>query len=82
MLSACQTAAGNDRAGLGLAGVAIRAGARSAVGTLWPISDEATRELVVTFYRELKKPGVSKAAALQRAQAKLIAGERFAHPFY
>ncbi len=46
VLSACETAAGNERAALGPAGVAIRAGARSALGSLWSISDEAT------YYRQ------------------------------
>ncbi|MBW2291923.1 MAG: CHAT domain-containing protein [Deltaproteobacteria bacterium] len=82
ILSACETAAGNDRAALGLAGVAIRAGARSAVGSLWSISDEATSELVVEFYKQLGNTSLSKAQALSRAQAKLRDSERFAHPFY
>jgi CHAT domain-containing protein len=81
-LSACETAAGDERAALGLAGVAIRAGARSALGSLWAVQDEATYELVVAFYAALKEPGVSKAEALRRAQAKLIADPRFSHPFY
>ena len=46
VLSACQTAEGNNRAALGLAGSAIRAGARSAVGSLWSISDRGTYELI------------------------------------
>lgn len=44
-LSACQTAAGDDRAALGLAGIAIKAGARSALASLWFVSDEAVSEL-------------------------------------
>jgi CHAT domain-containing protein len=82
MLSACQTAAGDERAALGLAGIALRAGARSALGSLWNISDEATYELVVQFYTALKDPKLSRAAALQRAQLALLAGQRFRHPFY
>jgi len=81
-LSACETAAGDERAALGLAGVAIRAGARSALGSLWRIQDVATYELVVGFYEELKDPKVSKAEALRRAQLRLLEGRRFAHPFY
>ncbi len=53
-LSACQTAAGDDRAALGLAGVAIKAGARSALATLWFIDDQASSELVAEFYRQLQ----------------------------
>ena len=81
-LSACETAAGDERAALGLAGVAIRAGARSALGSLWAVQDEATYQLVLGFYEALKEPGVSKAEALRRAQAQLIASPVYAHPFY
>lgn len=82
MLSACQTAAGDDRAALGLAGVAIRAGARSAVGSLWSIADEAAYKLVVEFYTALQQPDTSRAQALQTAQQKLLANEKMAHPFF
>lgn len=82
VLSACETAAGNDRAGLGLAGVAIRAGARSAVGSLWSIADEAATRVMESFYEELGHPGISRAEAMRRAQAKLRADERLAHPYY
>ena len=79
-LSACDTAEGDDRAALGLAGVAVKAGARSAVATLWSVNDEASAELVADFYRELKRPEVSRAAALQRAQVKLLGDPRYQHP--
>ncbi|MDE0884998.1 MAG: CHAT domain-containing protein, partial [Myxococcota bacterium] len=82
MLSACQTAAGDERAALGLAGVAIRAGARSAMGSLWSVSDQATEALVVDFYQALDQPGMTKARALQSAQGQLLADARFGHPFY
>jgi CHAT domain-containing protein len=82
VLSACETAVGNDRAGLGFTGSAIRAGARSALGSLWPISDTAARELMIDFYRGLQVPDTNKAEALQKAQATLRESERFAHPFY
>ncbi len=82
MLSACETAVGDERAALGLAGVAIRAGARSAMGSLWTVSDEATAALVVGFYEALGTPRISKARALQRAQQNLLADARFGHPFY
>jgi CHAT domain-containing protein len=81
-LSACETAAGDDRAALGLSGVAVRAGARSALGTLWAVPDASTYELIVAFYRQLEDPGVSKAEALRRAQTQLRASPHFAHPYY
>ena len=81
-LSACQTGVGDDRAALGLAGVAIKAGARSALATLWFINDEASAELVSEFYRQLRDPKLSKAQALQIAQQKLLADRVYEHPAY
>jgi CHAT domain-containing protein len=79
-LSACDTAEGDDRAALGLAGVAVKAGARSAVATLWSVNDEASAGLIADFYRELKNPSVSRGVALQRAQVKLLSDPRYEHP--
>ena len=56
----------------GLAGVAVKAGARSALATLWFINDQASSLLVTEFYRQLQNPNQSKAKALQQAQLTLI----------
>ncbi len=79
-LSACQTAAGDERSALGIAGLAVRAGVKSAMATLWFINDEATVPLVEEFYRQLLQPGTTKAEALQRAQIKLIGDINYNHP--
>ena len=81
-LSACETAGGDGRAALGLAGVAVRAGARSALATLWPVNDEATAQLIERFYIELMKPGQSRAGALRIAQQSIREQPRFRHPGY
>jgi CHAT domain-containing protein len=81
-LSACQTAVGDERAALGLAGVAVKAGARSALATLWFVNDESTTELVTEFYRQLQSSTLSKAQALQNAQKKLIGSSEYRHPVY
>jgi len=49
-LTACQTVVGDDRAALGLAGVAVQAGVRSALASLWFIQDAPTVTLVTQFY--------------------------------
>ncbi len=82
VLSACETATGDDRAALGLAGVGLKAGARSVVASLWSISDESTAMLISEFYRHLKDPSQSKASALRTAQRALLKQERFRHPFF
>ena len=81
-LSACDTAVGDDRAALGLAGVAIKAGARSAVATLWSVNDGASAVLVSDFYARLKDAQKSKAAALREAQLALLSDARYRHPYY
>lgn len=81
-LSACETAAGDDRAALGLAGVAIKAGARSALATLWFINDKVSSDLVSEFYGQLLDPAQSKATALQRAQMKILEDPAYQHPGY
>ena len=81
-LSACQTAAGDDKAALGLAGVAIKAGCRAALATLWFVSDQASALMVDEFYRDLAKPGTSKSNSLQHAQTVLRNDPRFRHPRY
>lgn len=80
VLSACKTAAGDERAALGLAGVAVQAGARSVLASLWYISDKAATQLMDHFYQELRIPGNSKAESLRLAQIALIDQPQTSHP--
>jgi len=82
VLSACQTAEGDKRAALGLAGVAVRSGARSTLASLWAVDDQSTSTFMVEFYKQLSQPNMSKAQALRQAQISLIKQSRFKHPFY
>lgn len=82
VLSACQTAAGDKRAALGLAGAAVRAGAGSTVASLWQIDDESTAMFVGAFYRELKNANISKAEALRRAQLQLLKHPNYNSPSF
>ncbi|BAZ16737.1 tetratricopeptide TPR_4 [Calothrix sp. NIES-4071] len=79
VLSACETAAGDNRAALGLAGVALRAGARSTLASLWQIGDESTEKFINQFYHQLTK-GKSTAEALQLAQLNLLETDKFNRP--
>ena len=81
-LSACETAVGDERAALGLAGVAVKSGARSALGTLWFINDQASSNLIQHFYSHLKQATFSKAQALREAQLTLLEDAAYRHPGY
>ncbi|WP_199248847.1 CHAT domain-containing protein [[Phormidium] sp. ETS-05] len=87
VLSACETAKGDKRAALGLAGVAVQAGARSTVATLWKVTEDSTVELLEKFYEELAKKEetkATKAEVLREAQLALLRGrnEEYKHPRY
>lgn len=82
VLSACQTAEGDSRAALGMAGLAIRAGARSTLATLWAVNDASTAQFIAEFYYHLLQPQASKAQAVRSAQLALIRSKEFNNPFY
>ena len=71
-LTACETAVGDDRATLGLAGVALQVGVKTAIASLWSVTDQSTSELVKTFYANYRNTGMSIAEALQTAQIRMI----------
>jgi len=89
-LSACQTALGDERAVMGLAGIALKAGVRSSLATLWNTDDNAASLMLREFYRGLRHSESSetsevrnsKAESLQHAQKALIAHRDYHHPFY
>ena len=81
VLSACQTALGDERSALGIAGVAVQAGARSTVASLWLVDAKSTAILMGQFYKGLKA-GLSKAEALRQAQITLLSNPEYQHPFY
>ncbi|QLE54977.1 CHAT domain-containing protein [Nostoc sp. TCL26-01] len=72
ILSACETASGDKRAALGLAGVAIRAGARTTLASLWQINDASTAEFMIKFYQELNRGKITKSEALRNTQLSFL----------
>jgi CHAT domain-containing protein len=97
VLSACQTAQGDDRATLGLAGLAIRSGARSTLATLWSVQDQSTAKFMIQFYQQINQlqvshttvadsamahPQTTRATAVQQAQLTLLHSKNFSHPFF
>jgi len=81
VLSACQTAKGNKRSALGMAGVAAQAGARTTIATLWLVDADSTALLMEEFYKNLKN-GITKAEALRLAQVTLMKNPKYAHHYY
>ncbi|MFW5763823.1 MAG: CHAT domain-containing protein, partial [Coleofasciculus sp.] len=74
ILSACRTAVGDENAELGFAGLAVQAGAKSALSSLWYVSDEGTSGLMTEFYRKLQTAPI-KAEALRQAQLAMLNGD-------
>ncbi|MGB0560809.1 MAG: CHAT domain-containing protein [Spirulinaceae cyanobacterium] len=76
VLSACETAFGDPYAELGFAGVAVQAGVKTTLASLWQISDSGTMQLMGEFYQQLSDPDITiKAEALRQAQLALLSGE-------
>ncbi|MEG3971632.1 CHAT domain-containing protein [Microcoleus sp. T2B6] len=82
VLSACETASGDNRAALGLAGAAIRSGARSTAATLWQVNDESTAIFMAEFYKQLASSKTSKAEALRNAQLTLLQNPQYQNPYF
>jgi CHAT domain-containing protein/tetratricopeptide (TPR) repeat protein len=85
VLSACDSAAGDDVPGEGLVGLSYAfflAGAHRVASSLWSVDDEATKVLMGDFYTALLIRGESPAEALRTAQRKLAATARWSNPYY
>ncbi|MEQ8975922.1 MAG: CHAT domain-containing protein [Coleofasciculus sp. C1-SOL-03] len=74
VLSACRTALGDENAELGFAGLAVQAGVKSTLASLWYVSDEGTLALMTQFYDQLKTAPI-KAEALRQVQVDMLKGQ-------
>ncbi|KAF0654693.1 hypothetical protein L107_01462 [Cyanobium sp. Copco_Reservoir_LC18] len=74
VLSACRTALGDSDSELGFAGLALQAGSRSAIGTLWYVDDVATSAYFLQLYRFLDQ-GMQKAEALRATRQAMSTGK-------
>ncbi|RCJ25595.1 hypothetical protein A6V25_20855 [Nostoc sp. ATCC 53789] len=81
VLSACQTAKGDKRSALGIAGIAVQAGARSTLASLWLVDADSTALLMEEFYKGLKN-GLALPEALRLAKLSLLSSEKYFHPYY
>lgn len=82
VLSACQTAKGDNRAVLGLAGLAVKSGARATIASLWAVNDKSTADFMTEFYKQLAKSELTKSEALRQAQLSMLKQAKYTHPFY
>jgi CHAT domain-containing protein len=82
VLSACQTATGDNRATLGLAGMAVRARTKSTIASLWSVNDQSTRLLMNNFYENLTVKKLGKAESLKLAQQSLLRNPDYRSPYY
>lgn len=82
VLSACKTAEGDNRAPLGLAGIAIQSGVKSTVATLWQVSDESIVEFMAEFYKLLDQPGMTLSEAVKESQLALLDNPRYQNPYF
>lgn len=75
VLSGCGTASGKSIPGEGIVGLAhafLSSGASGVVGTLWPINDQTTGEMIPIFYRALLDRHLTISAALRAMQLSML----------
>ena len=85
VLSACQTALGEEVRGEGLVGLTrgfMYAGAPRVLATLWTVQDRASMELMDRFYERMSEHQDRPAAALRAAQLSLLERQRFKAPYF
>jgi CHAT domain-containing protein len=85
VLSACQTALGQDVKGEGLVGLThgfMAAGSKTVVSSLWKVDDRATATLMNYFYDALLRQHMPTAAALRSAKLKMMQDKRWSAPYY
>ncbi|HAA26363.1 MAG TPA: hypothetical protein DCE56_00160, partial [Cyanobacteria bacterium UBA8553] len=76
VLSACETALGDEETEFGFAGLAVQAGVKSVLASLWSVDDVGTLALMTEFYHQLSQASVTtKADALQKAQIAMLRGQ-------
>ncbi|BCU14045.1 CHAT domain-containing tetratricopeptide repeat protein [Microcystis aeruginosa] len=84
VLSACDTGKGDIKIGQGVYGLRralVIAGSESQLISLWKVSDDATKDLMVAYYGRLQK-GEGRSEALRQIQLGMLKGEKQKHPFY
>ena len=87
VLSACNTLSGDLKRGEGVMSLArgfFYSGAKSVVSSLWPVTDESGKDLMISFYKNLDK-GYSKSKALREAKLNYLETAKateLKHPFY
>ncbi len=86
MLSACETGLGKEKRGEGVIGLTrafMYAGAPTVGVSLWSVADKSTADLMTGFYKKmLTGQGMPAGAAMRQAQTDMIAGKKYAAPFY
>jgi CHAT domain-containing protein len=84
VLSACDTGVGEIKNGEGVYGLRralVLAGSETQVMSLWPVSDEGTRDLMIEYYKALKA-GQGRSEALRQVQLKMLSSKNHNHPYY
>jgi len=85
VLSACDSGTGSNLSGEGVTGLAyafLQGGAKEVVSTLWDIDDDATKDLMIKFYKEMYSAGLDPAAALRQSQISMMQSPHRSAPYY
>jgi CHAT domain-containing protein len=83
-ISACDTGLGEDTSGEGIYGLRralVIAGSESQLISLWNVGDEATKDLMVNYYKRLLN-NQGRSEALRQTQLEMLKSKNYQHPYY
>lgn len=85
VLSACKTGKGEMTKGEGVTGLTqavMYAGTPGVVASLWGVDEDATKDLMIEFYKNMLEKGMTKDKALREAKLAMIKSGKYASPYY
>jgi len=84
VLSACETGLGEIENGEGVYGLRrafALAGAESLLMSLWTVSDEGTKELMIKYYQRILQ-NQGRSDALRQTQLEMLNSQDYQHPYF
>jgi CHAT domain-containing protein len=85
VLSACKTGSGEMERAEGVTGLTravMYAGTPAVVASLWYVDDPATKELMLSFYKNMLEKNLEKTEALRQAKLELLKSEKYSSPLF
>jgi CHAT domain-containing protein len=85
VLSGCETGSGKMERAEGVTGLTravMYAGTPAVMASLWKVDDNATKELMINFYKNMLEKNLDKTEALRQAKLQLLKSPQYSSPLF